>query len=345
MFKDGDVICFFGDSITANGLWLAEVYQKIRKSTRVKCYNCGVPGVSAERAALYLDKRCLSLNPDFVVMMFGINDIKYSLYKRELIGDKETDALKKAALAAHKEAYEGLVKKTLASGAGVILCIPSPYDDQNVKAEEILECRAALDECADFQRFLAKKYGLPVVDFMTPMRSMLTKRDILSHDRIHPTPEGHHVMAEIFLKEMGYSDDLNFDAPFIFEEWNRERYRAEQELTRVNFIEYCVLLKEGYVQGMSCEERKRIAKERYDGYEDKTGFFPSSYRDYIEKIDRYLDNAILSGMHTVRLIHGKGTGALKRHLWEALRIDGRVASYRIGQWGEGDGGVTIVELK
>lgn len=62
-------------------------------------------------------------------------------------------------------------------------------------------------------------------------------------------------------------------------------------------------------------------------------------------VDRYLDNAILVGMHSVRLIHGKGTGALKRYLWEALRIDGRVSAYRIGVYGEGDGGVTVVELK
>ena len=62
-------------------------------------------------------------------------------------------------------------------------------------------------------------------------------------------------------------------------------------------------------------------------------------------VDRYLDNAILVGMHSVRLIHGKGTGALKRYLWEALRVDKRIASYRIGQYGEGDGGVTVVELK
>jgi len=62
-------------------------------------------------------------------------------------------------------------------------------------------------------------------------------------------------------------------------------------------------------------------------------------------VDRYLDNAILVGMHSVRLIHGKGTGALKRYLWEALRVDKRISSYRIGQYGEGDGGVTVVELK
>ncbi len=62
-------------------------------------------------------------------------------------------------------------------------------------------------------------------------------------------------------------------------------------------------------------------------------------------VDRYLDKAMLAGLHSVRLIHGKGTGALKNHLWGRLRSDSRISSYRIGAHGEGDGGVTVVELK
>lgn len=63
------------------------------------------------------------------------------------------------------------------------------------------------------------------------------------------------------------------------------------------------------------------------------------------EVDRYLDDAMFAGLHTVRLIHGKGTGALKQALWKMLKGDGRIAAYRIGQYGEGDGGVTVVELK
>ena len=62
-------------------------------------------------------------------------------------------------------------------------------------------------------------------------------------------------------------------------------------------------------------------------------------------VDKYFDEAQIAGFHTVRLIHGKGTGALKKSLWERLKKDGRVASFRIGQFGEGDGGVTVVEIK
>ena len=64
-----------------------------------------------------------------------------------------------------------------------------------------------------------------------------------------------------------------------------------------------------------------------------------------QAVDKYLDEAVIAGFGKVRLIHGKGTGALKNALWQRLKRDRRVASYRIGQYGEGDGGVTVVELK
>ena len=62
-------------------------------------------------------------------------------------------------------------------------------------------------------------------------------------------------------------------------------------------------------------------------------------------VDKYFDEAQMAGFHTVRLVHGKGTGALRNALWGYLKTDRRVKSFRIGQFGEGDGGVTVVELK
>jgi DNA mismatch repair protein MutS2 len=63
------------------------------------------------------------------------------------------------------------------------------------------------------------------------------------------------------------------------------------------------------------------------------------------KVDKYLDEAQLHGIRSVSLIHGKGTGALKAALWKCLKGDKRLASFRMGAYGEGDGGVTVVELK
>lgn len=62
-------------------------------------------------------------------------------------------------------------------------------------------------------------------------------------------------------------------------------------------------------------------------------------------IDKYLDEAILFSIKSVTVVHGKGTGALRKGLWEFFRKDNRIKKYRNGEYGEGDFGVTVVELK
>ena len=61
--------------------------------------------------------------------------------------------------------------------------------------------------------------------------------------------------------------------------------------------------------------------------------------------DRYLDSAVFAGLRSVTVIHGKGTGALRAAIRGRLSSDPRVSSFRAGQYGEGDTGVTVVELK
>ncbi len=65
----------------------------------------------------------------------------------------------------------------------------------------------------------------------------------------------------------------------------------------------------------------------------------------IEAVDRYLDQAKAAGWEEVRIIHGKGTGVLRQKINQFLGKDRRVVSKRLGRWGEGDTGVTIVRLK
>jgi DNA mismatch repair protein MutS2 len=62
-------------------------------------------------------------------------------------------------------------------------------------------------------------------------------------------------------------------------------------------------------------------------------------------VDKYLDNAFLSGFKEVTLIHGKGTGVLRDGIHKYLGQHPHVNSYRLGKYGEGETGVTVVELK
>ncbi len=61
--------------------------------------------------------------------------------------------------------------------------------------------------------------------------------------------------------------------------------------------------------------------------------------------EQYLDNAVLAKLDKVTLIHGKGTGALRKAIHSMLKTNKLVRSFRLGVFGEGETGVTIVELK
>lgn len=61
-------------------------------------------------------------------------------------------------------------------------------------------------------------------------------------------------------------------------------------------------------------------------------------------VDRFLDDALMAHLHRVTIIHGKGTGALRKGIHQFLKSQPHVKSFRLGEFGEGDAGVTIVEL-
>ena len=65
----------------------------------------------------------------------------------------------------------------------------------------------------------------------------------------------------------------------------------------------------------------------------------------IPVVERYIDSAVQSRLETVTIIHGKGTGALRAAVQQSLRRNKQVKSFRLGRYGEGETGVTVVELK
>lgn len=67
--------------------------------------------------------------------------------------------------------------------------------------------------------------------------------------------------------------------------------------------------------------------------------------DSIYILEKFLDDAVLSSLTQVRIIHGKGTGALRQGIHQYLRKQPRVESFALASYGEGDSGVTVVKLK
>ena len=237
MFKNGDVICLLGDSITANGIWGAEVYQVVGATCDARFYNCGVSGSTATNAAQYLYSMCLSKNPDKVAVMFGVNDIDRGALSASYTGTDGRERVA-AAVARYGEKMEYIVKSIKDFGADPILCTAPPYDEYNESESENLGCDYALAECADIVHALAKKYDCHLVDFRREMLSIIRERRPIGSDRVHPNAKGYHIMAQIFLRECGIIPECDYDTPFELEEWNAKRREAEVKLKQLDYIEY-----------------------------------------------------------------------------------------------------------
>lgn len=63
------------------------------------------------------------------------------------------------------------------------------------------------------------------------------------------------------------------------------------------------------------------------------------------EIDRFIDDTTFTGVSEFNIIHGKGTGALRSGIQTFLRTHPKVKTFRMGAYGEGDAGVTVVTLK
>ena len=100
-------------------------------------------------------------------------------------------------------------------------------------------------------------------------------------------------------------------------------------------------------------ESKEKSKQVYNKFSNSKSYSISSEIDvrgeYLDdaliKIDKYLDDAYLSGLNMLTIIHGKGTGVLKNGIHKFLKGHPHIRTFRQGIYGEGDAGVTIVELK
>ncbi len=107
------------------------------------------------------------------------------------------------------------------------------------------------------------------------------------------------------------------------------------------------LLEETQVQVPKRSVTKRVTtgSSRGGGSMSELDLRGETVLDALLEVDRFLDNAQLNGLNQVTIIHGKGTGALRKAVQDHLKRHSAVKSYRLGVYGEGESGVTIVELK
>ena len=107
------------------------------------------------------------------------------------------------------------------------------------------------------------------------------------------------------------------------------------------------LLDEVSIKGPSYEHtstgRVRISKSA--SVSPEINLLGMTVDEAVSVLDKYLDDAAIAHLDEVRVVHGKGTGALRAGVQNFLRKNKHVQSYRLGEYGDGDAGVTIVKLK
>ena len=187
---------------------------------RIDVMNAGIGGDIAMQIYERLDADVFSRKPTVVTVTFGMNDTGYQEYLRA--NAKET------AEAKVKQAFNSylLIEKKLQEYSKVrkILIASSPYDETSkIKTTAFPGKNAAMLRIADFQEESAKKNNWEFLDFNRPMVNInqrLQQKDSLftlcGNDRIHPSNDGHFVMAYIFLEKQGFAGltvaGINIDA-------------------------------------------------------------------------------------------------------------------------------------
>ncbi len=224
VFRDGDVVVFFGDSITHGGYYheyITDYYRTRFPEARIRFVNSGIGGDTAAGAMPRVDVDVAEYSPTHVAFHFGMNDVGRGNYvaaptARQLEGAEAAQERYRRNL----PDLVGMVKKA-APGAKMIYMTPTPYDDTAVptnipkgaKGWAVVNqkgCNTGLSLMAGYVLASAKKDGVAAVDWFTPLNDFLMRRRandphymLTRWDRVHPGPLGHSIMAWRFLLAQG----------------------------------------------------------------------------------------------------------------------------------------------
>jgi lysophospholipase L1-like esterase len=205
LFKDGDRVCFIGNSITHGGEFHPDIflyYATRFPKEKVYFFNCGVSGDVASEILARMDSDILIHKPNIAAFMVGMNDM-FRGYKGGTISDNTYETY-------HKNTAQ-IADKLSKYGSKLIIELPSIYDQTSeITPQKSVGVNDALGKCADYLKSIAPNYNAVVVDYWTIMKDINEreqKKDknftIVGTDRVHPGSVGHMVMAYQFLKTTG----------------------------------------------------------------------------------------------------------------------------------------------
>lgn len=208
--KPGSRLLFIGDSVTdcgrlrpvgcgsrialGNG-YVAEVEAALAAKPSkkpVRITNMGVSGNTVRDLALRWDPDVLALEPEWLSVMIGINDVW-----RQFDRAKQREAV---PLDEYWETYDRLIAKVRPGLAGLVLMTPYYVQDER---RDLM--RLQMDEYGLVVRDLARRHDALLLDTQGAIDKVLERLDytLVAADRVHPTGIGHKVLASAFLRAIG----------------------------------------------------------------------------------------------------------------------------------------------
>jgi len=168
------------------------------------------------------------------------------------------------------------------------------------------------------------------------MEEKLSKKDEPKGEGLTSVTQGQEV----------YLPSLNQNVIVVSEVDNKGEVQVQAGIMKIS-----VKLKDLRKGKVSSEDKKKAKVQRREAKLNLKAVSSSvdlrgmDSQEAIYTTDKYLDEAYLGGLGEVTVIHGKGTGVLKSSITDLLKHHPHVKSYRLGNYGEGGTGVTVVELK
>ncbi len=244
--KNNSTVCCLGDGITEQGYWIHDMmnyFAAVEPDDKIKLYNCGIAGTTAEMAAYYFADEIMWAKPDYVLIGFGANDIGLKLYGN----DTNEEILKKREHCMNKYKKYLRIVAELIENLGIKVIFTMGYiSDIHKENGAYSQIKTAYDEICEYNRELAKKFdsdGNNIIDIYDELwkeyeRLNAEGKDFFQPDGIHPSRIGHAVIASATLKALGYTKNISVDDMLERTPLNADRFDDERHLRNISFVKW-----------------------------------------------------------------------------------------------------------
>lgn len=256
--------------------------------------------------------------------------------KQAEVAESETERLRKEAEGIHQELSKQLERFEIEK-------LKAMKEAEEKAKEAVAKAKKEAEEIVNDLRKIQKRHQADVKDHelidakkrleevMTPLSTSANKKVTSVQSQKVTFDVGQEVKAVKF-GQKGH----------IVEQLNNDEYLVQIGILKVN-------VKTSDLKVVKSEEQvKPVVNVRTAStghVKTELDLRGERYEDAMRKVESYLDSALMAGYHQVSIIHGKGTGALRKGVQNLLKSHSHVKNTRFGEAGEGGNGVTVVELK